>query len=135
MAKIPDFETRQDAAEFWDTHDSTEYLDDMEEIDVEVNLRRNIFYPKTIILSERPSTCVLCNSDLIERRIQYGHWHNERLLIINHVPIFECSQNCHMFLLAEIAEQIDQLLDLDEHHKLNPTTMMSVPVVNLAIAA
>lgn len=135
MAKIPDFDTLQDAAEFWDTHDSTEYLDDMEEIDVEVNIRRNIFYPKTIILSERPSTCVLCKSDLIERRIQYGHWHNERLLIINHVPIFECSQSRHMFLLAEIAEQIDQLLDLDEHQQLKPTTMMSVPVVNLAMAA
>ena len=40
MAKIPDFETLQEAAEFWDSHDSTEYFDDMEEEDTIWGLAR-----------------------------------------------------------------------------------------------
>ena len=31
MAKIPKFKNEKEAAEFWTTHDSTDYLDDMEE--------------------------------------------------------------------------------------------------------
>ena len=29
MAKIPRFRTEQEAREFWDTHDSAEYFEDM----------------------------------------------------------------------------------------------------------
>ena len=35
MAKIPEFKNEEEEAEFWDTHDSTDYLDQTEEVDVE----------------------------------------------------------------------------------------------------
>jgi predicted DNA binding CopG/RHH family protein len=34
MNTIPTFQTEQDEAEFWDLHDSTEFLDDTEAIDL-----------------------------------------------------------------------------------------------------
>src|SRR3954453_7012783 len=36
MAKIPQFASEQEEADFWDTHDSMDYMDDMTEIDVTI---------------------------------------------------------------------------------------------------
>jgi predicted DNA binding CopG/RHH family protein len=33
MAKLPQFVSEQDEAEFWDTHDSTDFLDETEAVD------------------------------------------------------------------------------------------------------
>lgn len=35
MAKLPKFETRDELVAFWDTHDFTDYLDEMEEVDLD----------------------------------------------------------------------------------------------------
>ena len=36
--QIPEtFETYDEAAEFWNTHDSTDFMDDLEEVDVKVD--------------------------------------------------------------------------------------------------
>ena len=37
MAKIPTFKSEEEESEFWDTHDSTDYLDDTEEVEVELS--------------------------------------------------------------------------------------------------
>lgn len=44
MTKIPKFKNDKEAAEFWDTHNSTEYLDEMEEVRVKVTskLKRQV---------------------------------------------------------------------------------------------
>ncbi len=34
ISKIPKFTSEQEEAEFWDTHDTTDYLDETEEIDI-----------------------------------------------------------------------------------------------------
>ena len=34
MAKLPEFQSEQELAEFLDTHDSTDYFDDTEEVDI-----------------------------------------------------------------------------------------------------
>ncbi|MDQ2808289.1 MAG: BrnA antitoxin family protein [Chloroflexota bacterium] len=34
MAKLPEFKSEEEEAEFWDTHDSTEYFEDMPEVDI-----------------------------------------------------------------------------------------------------
>ncbi len=40
--KIPEvFKTYEEAAEFWDTHDSTDYFDELEEIDMKVNIQKH----------------------------------------------------------------------------------------------
>jgi predicted DNA binding CopG/RHH family protein len=38
------FGSISEAAAFWDSHDSAEYEDMMEDVDFEVNLKRRIFY-------------------------------------------------------------------------------------------
>ena len=38
MAKLPKFETLDELVAFWDTHDFTDYLDEMEEVDLETGL-------------------------------------------------------------------------------------------------
>ena len=41
LKKIPEeFKTYEEAAYFWDTHDSTDYLDNLEEIEVEVDIQK-----------------------------------------------------------------------------------------------
>ena len=34
------FETCDEAAEFWDTHDSTDFMNALEEVDVKVNIQK-----------------------------------------------------------------------------------------------
>ncbi len=44
LEKIPEeFKTYEEAADFWDTHDSTDYLDNLEEIEVEVDVQKRHF--------------------------------------------------------------------------------------------
>ena len=39
--KIPEeFKTYEEAADFWDTHDSTDYLDMLEEIEMDVDIQK-----------------------------------------------------------------------------------------------
>ncbi|MCD6455628.1 MAG: hypothetical protein J7K81_02405 [Methanophagales archaeon] len=40
MAKIPRFRTEEEIQEFWDTHDSAEYFEDMENDEVQVTFKR-----------------------------------------------------------------------------------------------
>ena len=42
--KIPEeFKTYEEAADFWDTHDSTDYLNNLEEIEMEVDVQKRHF--------------------------------------------------------------------------------------------
>ena len=54
MAKIPKFETEEQEAEFWDTHDSTDYLEDTEEVEIAYVDAR----PKTLISLRLPSSTI-----------------------------------------------------------------------------
>lgn len=35
MSKLPQFDTLDELVEFWETHDFTDYLDEMEEVDLD----------------------------------------------------------------------------------------------------
>ncbi|MCR4403700.1 MAG: BrnA antitoxin family protein [Candidatus Acetothermia bacterium] len=39
MAKIPELKTRREVREFWDTHDLTDYLEDLEPVTEEIFVR------------------------------------------------------------------------------------------------
>ncbi|MHC1574849.1 MAG: CopG family antitoxin [Candidatus Methanogasteraceae archaeon] len=39
MAKIPEFGTEQEMREFWDTHDSAEYFEDMNDEEVQITFK------------------------------------------------------------------------------------------------
>ena len=58
MKKIPDFKSIEEEAEFWDTHDSTEYLDWSEAVEVEDAPRP---------LSPR---CPVCGEILLSRYVE-----------------------------------------------------------------
>ncbi len=41
LKQIPEeFKTYEEAAEFWDTHDSTDFMDTLEEVEVKVDLKK-----------------------------------------------------------------------------------------------
>ena len=45
IKQIPDkFETYEEAADFWDTHDSTDYLDILEEVEIKVDIQRKHYF-------------------------------------------------------------------------------------------
>lgn len=37
VKKVPEFKTEEEEARFWDEHDSTEYLDDFEPVEIKVS--------------------------------------------------------------------------------------------------
>ena len=41
MAQIPGFRAEQEMREFWDTHDSAEYFEDMDDDEVSVEFKRD----------------------------------------------------------------------------------------------
>jgi len=44
LKKIPEeFKTYEEAADFWDTHDSTDYLNNLEDIEIEVDIKKRHF--------------------------------------------------------------------------------------------
>lgn len=44
VKQIPEeFRTYEDAAEFWETHDSTEFMDILEEVEMKVDLQKRHF--------------------------------------------------------------------------------------------
>ena len=53
LEKIPEeFKTYEEAADFWDTHDSTDYLDNLEEIEMEVDVQKRHY-----LLGSRYENC------------------------------------------------------------------------------
>ncbi len=135
MPKIPNFKTLDEAVDFWETHDSTEYWQDMEEVTFEVELHRNLLHPKLTILAYRPEHCPRCRQNLDDIVIEYIGRNNDRLLIIRDVPALRCQVNGHQYVLEETFDKVEQLLELEKTHRVQPTERLSVPVFSLRKAA
>ncbi len=134
MTKIPDFETLDEAVEFWESHDSADYWDDMEEVTFEVDLQHNLLYPKLVVLTYKPEDCPRCHHTLEHIVIEYVSRSKERLVIIRDVPALQCQINRHEYILEETLDTIERLLELETTQKLQPTEMIQVPVFNLKMA-
>lgn len=132
MAKIPDFKTLDEAVEFWETHDSADYWEDLEEVTFEVDLHRNLLHPKLSTLAYPPERCPRCQQALDDIMTEYVTLANGRLLVIRDVPILRCQTNGHEYILEETLDKIEQLLELEKLEKLQPTETLSVPVFSLA---
>ncbi|MBI1877212.1 MAG: YgiT-type zinc finger protein [Chloroflexi bacterium] len=135
MAKIPDFKTLDEAVEFWETHDSADYWEDLEEATFEVNLHRNLLHPKLSTLAYRPERCPRCQQALDDIMTEYVTLANGRLLVIRDVPVLRCQTNGHEYILEETLDKVEQLLELEKIEKLQPTEILSVPVFSLATSA
>ncbi|MGQ9628521.1 MAG: CopG family antitoxin [Anaerolineae bacterium] len=62
MAKIPEFKSYEEEAEFWATHDSTDYLDDMEPVEIEID--PNVKSPRDL-----SPCCPVCDEVLLSRYV------------------------------------------------------------------
>ena len=135
MAKIPEFETLDEAVEFWESHDSTDYLEDMEEVQFDVDLHKNLLHPKLITLTHRPDQCPRCQHDLDDIIIEYVTSVDGRLLVIRDVPALRCQANGHEYILEKTLDDVEHLLDLQKKEQLQPTATLNVPVFSLKTAA
>lgn len=135
MAKTPDFETLEEEVEFWETHSSADYWDEMEKVEFNIDLHRNLLHPKLIFISDQPTQCPRCKQDLEKTEIQYVTWHNGHLVIIRDVPMLRCRVNGHEYMLEKTLDQVEQLLNLEKTQKLRPTETIHVPVFRLEVAA
>ena len=131
MAKIPEFETLDDAVEFWESHDSTDYWEDLEEVQFEVDLSKNLLHPKLIVLTDRPERCPRCQHDLDDIMIEYVTLAEGRLLVIRDVPALRCQTNGHEYILEKTLDQVEHVVELQKKEQLQPTATLSVPVFSL----
>ena len=135
MAKIPEFKTLDEAVEFWESHDSTDYWEDTEEVQFEVDLHQNLVHPKLIVLTHRPEHCPRCQHNLNDIIIEYVVSDDERLLVIRDVPALRCQINGHEYILEKTLAEVEHLLELEKKEKLQPTATLNVPVFSLKTAA
>lgn len=130
MTKIPEFETLTEAVEFWETHDSADYWDDLTEVDIKFDIYKNLLHPRLTVLTHRPPRCPRCQHDFEDISIEYVVSIEGRLIIIRNVPAFRCQTNNHEYILEEIIDDIEHLLALEQQAHLQPTTTLQVPVFN-----
>lgn len=131
MTKIPDFETLDEAVEFWESHDSTDYWEDMEEVQFDVDLHKNLLHPKLTVLTHRPKQCPRCQHDLDDIIIEYVTSIDGRLLVIRDVPALRCQNNGHEYILEKTFDDVEHLLNLEKKGQLQPTATFNVPVFSL----
>ena len=123
------------AVEFWESHDSAEYWEEMEEVTFEVDLHQNLLHPKLIVLTHRPEHCPRCRQDLDDVVIESVVWNNGHLLVVRDVPALRCRANGHEYILEETLDRIERLLDLEQTQKLQPAETIQVPVFSLKMPA
>jgi hypothetical protein len=131
MAKIPEFETLDEAVEFWESHDTTEYWGELEEITFEVDLYKNLFHPNLVVLSHRPARCPGSEQDFEDIVIGYVTLADGRLLVIRDVPALLCRESGKKYILEETLDRVEQLLELERAAKVQPSEMLEVPVFSL----
>lgn len=130
MTKLPEFKSVDEEVEFWTTHDSADYWDEMEEVTLEVELHRNLLHPGLVVLAEHPDSCPRCGRDLANVLIQHVTWSNDHLLIIRDVPVLRC-ENGHEYLLEQTLDEIEELLALEKSRRVKPAETIQVPVFRL----
>ena len=129
MIKIPEFKSLDETVEFWETHDSTDYWEGMEE--VEFDIHKNLLHPKLIILTHRPEHCPRCQHNFNEVMIEYVVLDDSQFLIIRDVPALRCQTNKHEYILEKTLDEVEYLLELERKEKLQPITTLNTPVFSL----
>jgi hypothetical protein len=134
MTKFPEFKTLDETVDFWESHDSTEYWDEMEDVKVEVDLHENLLHPGLVILVHRPEHCPRCHSALEDMLIEYVVWNKEHLVVIRDVSALRCQKGKHEYILEKTYDDLEHLLAVETVQKLQPAETIQVPVFSLKIA-
>lgn len=128
MNDIPNFQTIDEAVSFWETHDSADFWDEMDEVDIDVELRRNLLGARAVILAYRPDSCPRCGQSLDETEIDYLIEDRGRLLMIRELPAMRCAGDGHLFILEETFDKLERLIDLEKQNKIKPAATLTIPV-------
>ena len=96
MAKLPEM-TREEEAEFWATHDTSDYWDDMEEVDLRVHPR--VKSPRD--LSRR---CPVCDDVLLFRYADRDAAGGR--VTLHRLMEFYCRQGHGVWLAPEVAKEV-----------------------------
>lgn len=134
MTEIPEFESLDEAVEFWETHDTSDYWEEMEEVEFEVDLQKNLLYPNLIILTHRPEHCPGSQQDFEDILIEYVALSNDRLVIIRDVPALQCPESGKKYILEKTLDKVEHLLALEQQEKVQPSETLTVPVFSLRVA-
>jgi hypothetical protein len=134
MEQIPEFETLDEEVAFWESHDSADYWEDMEEMEFEVDLHRNLLHPKLVVLAYRPERCPRCQHELKDIMIEYIVSDNGSFRVVRDVPALLCQINRHEYILESTLDEVMYLLELEERKRIKPTATLSVPVFSLQTA-
>ncbi|MBM4458834.1 MAG: hypothetical protein FJ011_13865 [Chloroflexi bacterium] len=105
MAKIPEM-TREEEAEFWKTHSSVDYLDDMEPVEVE-------FHPNIKNSRDLSRRCPVCDDVLLFRYANRDAAGGR--VTLHRLMEFYCRQGHGVWLAPEAAKElraIEAVLDL-----------------------
>ncbi len=135
MSKPLEFETVKEEVEFWETHSTADYWNEMEKVEFKADRHRNLLHPKLIFIAKQPAHCPRCRHDLEETAIQYVALHEGRLVIIRDAPALRCRVHGHEFMLEKILDQVENVLALEHTQNLRPTEILHVPVFRLGMAA
>jgi YgiT-type zinc finger domain-containing protein len=135
VATIPDFKTLDETIEFWETHDSADYWENLEDVTFDIDLHQNLLHPRLLVLAHQPDNCPRCHQELDDIVIDYATWNDGHLVAIRDVPALRCRANGHEYILEETLDQIEHLLELEKAQKLQPTATLQVPVFSLKMSA
>ncbi|MBI4772466.1 MAG: hypothetical protein HY784_19055 [Chloroflexi bacterium] len=133
--KIPEFDTFEDIAEFWDTHDFSDYIDETEPVEIEVNLGNRLVGGRISVLEKSAAVCPVDGSELLRAEVDYTRWSRGHPLVIRRVPVRVCDSHGHRFVASEVAREIEATFERDWMGQLKPEEMIVTPVVTLRVPA
>ena len=133
MNNIPNFQTIDEAISFWESHDSADFWDEMEEVEFEVELRRNLLGVQPFILAYRPPNCPQCGQEFEDVQIEYLLNDNGQLLMVRDLPVLRCQENGHLFVLEETIDRLEQLMTLEGRNQIKPVSSLTIPVYEFVV--
>ncbi len=135
MKKTPTFKSVEEEVIFWETHSLADYWDELEDVQIEANLRPEQLPLQITVLKESTAVCPLDHSRLLRTLSDFSDWSRGRLLLIRRVPVLECEEYGHRFFAPATAREIEAVFESDRIGHLQPDETMSVPVVVLQPAS
>jgi len=118
---IPEhFNTDEEAGKFWDTHSAADYWDDVEETEMEFDIKQRKPMQKT--------QCNFCGSDRYEeRRIEYLYSHKGEYLLVPNTPVEVCL-NCGMvYYDAVVLKEIERRFFAIQRKDEEPERYIEMP--------
>lgn len=118
-------------AEEWEDRDTAQDFEAAEEVEVQVDLRRNLLHPRLVTLTHRPAACPRCGGALRDVAIEYMTRDERRLLVVKDVPALRCRDHGHEFLLEETLDDLESLVELEQADRVQPQETLQIPVFRL----